>query len=137
MTSSKSYVLRSDEKVRLCKIDTEGAEVRVLSSVLPVLPRIDNLVVETSVGWWLRRYNITRDEGAELYASLLEQHGFTMARVSTARLIESGAQMRAYIKAFPKDGYWGQVDMWFARDASLLKRASPLMRARKSFFSFL
>ena len=41
--------------------------------IVAVLPQLDNLVVETSVGWWLRRYNVTRDEGAELYASLLEQ----------------------------------------------------------------
>ena len=45
----------------------------MLRSLLPVLPQLDNLVVETSVGWWLRRYNVTRQEGAELYASLLEQ----------------------------------------------------------------
>ena len=96
-----------------------------------------NQVVETSVGWWLRRYNVSRHEGAELYAALLERHGFPVARVSTGRLIETGAQMRAYILAFPRDGYWGQVDMWFARDAALLRRASPLMRARKSFFAFL
>eukprot|EP00964_Phaeocystis_antarctica_P019722 scaffold10883_cov74-Phaeocystis_antarctica.AAC.1 len=68
-------VLRgSSARVRLVKIDTEGAEVNVLRSLLPVLPQLDNLVVETSVGWWLRRYNVTRDEGAELYASLLEQN---------------------------------------------------------------
>lgn len=57
--------------------------------------------------------------------------------MSTGKLVETGTQMRAYIKAFPSDGYWGQVDMWFARDAALLRRASPLMRARKSFFNFL
>ena len=67
----------------------------------------------------------------------LEQHGFALARVSTGKLVETGTQMRAYIKAFPSDGYWGQVDMWFARDAALLRRASPLMRARKSYFDFL
>ena len=73
-TVSMEEVLRgSSARVRLVKIDTEGAEVNVLRSLLPVLPQLDNLVVETSVGWWLRRYNVTRDEGAELYASLLEQ----------------------------------------------------------------
>ena len=124
-------------RVRLVKIDTEGAEVVVLRSVLPVLARVDNLVVETSVGWWQRRYNVSRDEGAQLYASLLEVHGFPLARVSTGRLLESGEQVRSYIQNAPRDGYWGQVDIWFARDAALLRRASPLMRARKSFFSGL
>ena len=57
--------------------------------------------------------------------------------MSTGKLIEGGAQMRAYIHAFPSDGYWGQVDMWFSRDASLLRRAAPLIRARKSHFSYL
>ena len=45
----------------------------MLRSLLPVLGQLENLVVETSVGWWLRRYNVSRHEGAELYASLLEQ----------------------------------------------------------------
>ena len=49
------------------------AQVNVLRSLLPVLGQLENLVVETSVGWWLRRYNVSRHEGAELYASLLEQ----------------------------------------------------------------
>ena len=40
--------------------------------------------------------------------------------------------MRQYIASFPNDGYWGQVDMWFSRDASLLRRAAPPLRARKS-----
>ena len=53
----------------------------MLRSLLPVLPQLDNLVVETSVGWWLRRYNVTRDEGAELYASLLEKVMYRCSRV--------------------------------------------------------
>ena len=35
--------------------------------------RIDNLVVETSPGWWTEKFHQSRREGAELYASLLEQ----------------------------------------------------------------
>ena len=94
-TVSMEEALRgSSARVRLVKIDTEGAEVLVLRSLLPVLAQLDNLVVETSAGWWLRRYNVTRDEGAELYASLLEKHGFALARVSTHTHTHTHTHMR-------------------------------------------
>ena len=65
----------------------------MLRSLLPVLGQLENLVVETSVGWWLRRYNVSRHEGAELYASLLEQ-----VRVGVRVRARARARARARVR---------------------------------------
>lgn len=38
--------------VLLVKVDVEGAEIHVLQALQPMLSSIENLVVETSPGWW-------------------------------------------------------------------------------------
>ena len=114
----------SNARISLVKVDTEGAELSVLQSMLvPTLGRIDNIVVETSPGWWTERFNQSRAEGAVLYASLLSEHGFALAYTSGGRWIRSSRHMHAYIMGFGKSGYWSQEDIWLGRDAQLMVRA--------------
>ena len=69
-STTLEHVLEADEGVHitLIKIDVEGAELSVLHSLLPTLARVENIVVETSPGWWTSRYNQSRAAGAERLA---------------------------------------------------------------------
>ena len=56
--------------VLLAKVDVEGAELRVLESLLPLLRRklIANLIVELTPGWWPggeKRYGCTLEQSAK------------------------------------------------------------------------
>lgn len=131
-STTLEHVTQADEGVHitLIKIDVEGAELSVLHSLLPTLARVDNIVVETSPGWWSSRYNQSRVAGAELYASLMQTHGFASAYTSSGRWITSAPQMHSYIMRFGDDGYWSQEDVWLGRNASLMRRASEARRER-------
>jgi FkbM family methyltransferase len=122
-TTTLADVLTSGEHVSLVKVDTEGAELHVLRALLPDLRRIHNLVVETSPGWWTQRFNLSRAEGVELYASLFSEHGFARAYTSSGRWIESEREMRAFIHSFGPSGYWSQEDVWLGKNAALMARA--------------
>jgi hypothetical protein len=43
---------RQASSVLLAKIDTEGAELGVLAALEPLLPQVENLLVEIAPGWW-------------------------------------------------------------------------------------
>ena len=119
----------------MSQVDVEGAEVHVLRGLVSVMASIDNLVVETSPGWWSERHNVSRRDGAELYASLFEVHGFSLAQLacdksthaaphstlfwpqvhgfslavaSNGRWISSAEEMRAFVADFGDSGYWSQ-----------------------------
>merc|ERR1712187_66115 len=99
--------------------DVKGAEVGVLTALLPRLSLIDNLIVEISPGWWSRFHDLSptsetsqlrnRSYGASLFASLLrEEHGrhdvtsitapgFAAARTSTGRVIRTRQRMYEYL----------------------------------------
>ena len=131
-STTLEHVVQADEGVRiaLIKIDVEGAELSVIQSLLPTLARVENIVVETSPGWWTSRYNQSRAAGAELYASLLETHGFASAYTSSGIWITSARQMQRYIMSFGSSGYFSQEDVWLGRNASLMLRASEAQRER-------
>ena len=122
-TTTLEHAAGHDERITLVKVDTEGAEVSVLRGLLPTLSRIDNLVVETSPGWWTEKFHQSRREGAELYASLFSTHGFTAAYTSDAQWIIGAGQMRDRIMRFGPSGYWSQRDIWFGRDEAFMRRA--------------
>ena len=111
--------------ITLMKVDTEGAEGMTLRSLLPHVGDIDNLVVETTPWRWPPVSNMTRAEVADVYASLLAPQRFVRAYVRTAlgktRWIDDAEDLRAYIgKEMPGD-YWGMADLWFGRDAGLMR----------------
>ena len=119
----------------LAKVDVEGAELGVLETLMPLLPRIDNLLVETSPGWWAKfgamaERNRNRTLGARFFASLLEAEGggFAAARTSTGRVIRTPRRLFEYLMSFPKNGYWGQVDMWLTKDASFMRQSERRLR---------
>lgn len=109
-------------RLALVKIDTEGFEVSVLQSLLPLLASIDNLLVETSPGWWTNRHHLSRAAGAKLYASLMSAHGFARAVTSGGKVIRDATELQAYIEAFGADGYYGQEDVWLSRNVSLVRQ---------------
>ena len=37
--------------------------------------------------------------------------------------------MYDYLMGFPNNGYWGQVDIWFSKDAQRMRRAEKYLRA--------
>lgn len=126
-TEARRY-LREGERVLLAKVDVEGGELEVLRSLGPTLGGVENLIVETSPGWWRRGADPAarnRSAGAELYASLLTRGGggFVAALTSTGRLLLTPAQLQQYLMGFPqKDGC--------ARRAALrLRPAKPRARA--------
>ena len=95
----------------------------MLRGLVPTLGRIDNLVVETSPGWWTEKFHQSRLEGADLYASLFSTHGFTAAYTSDARWIVDADQMRDCIMRFGPSGYWSQQDIWIGRDEAMMRHA--------------
>ena len=111
--------------ITLIKIDTEGAEGMALRSLLPHLGDVDNLVVETTPWRWPPVSNMSRAEVADVYASLLRPHRFVLAYVRTAlgktRWIDDAEDMRAYIGEEMPGDYWGMADLWFGRDAGLMR----------------
>ena len=73
----------------------------------------------------------SRAAGAELYASLLESHGFASAYTSSGKWITSPRQMQRYIMSFGPSGYFSQEDVWLGRNASLIAlRASEAQLER-------
>ena len=98
-------------------------QVSVLRGLLPTLSRIDNLVVETSPGWWTEKFHQSRTEGADLYASLFSAHGFAAAYTSDGQWIIGASQMRDRIMRFGPSGYWSQQDIWIGRDEAMMRRA--------------
>ena len=122
-TTTLEHAVGHDERITLVKVDTEGAEVSVLRGLVPTLGRIDNLVVETSPGWWTEKFHQSRLEGADLYASLFSTHGFTAAYTSDARWIVDADQMRDCIMRFGPSGYWSQQDIWIGRDEAMMRHA--------------
>ena len=109
--------------MRISAAQVEGAEIHVLRSLLPTIRSIANLVVETSPGWWTERFNLTRNEGASLYASLFERHGFALGYTSSGRWVRSAHEMRSWIHSFSSCGYWSQEDIWIGRDLALMEAA--------------
>ena len=77
---------------------------------------------------------MNRTEGASLYGALLSVHGFQAVRTSSGKIFRTAEGLRAYIEAFPKNAYWGQVDIWVTKDAAELDRASPLIPARRAAY---
>jgi len=114
------------KRVALIKIDTEGAEGMVLRSLLPHLHRVDNLVVETTPWRWPLVSNMTRGAVADVYASLLRPGRFALAYASSpgapGEWISDPEAMRLYTGAVMPSHYWGQADLWFGRDAALMRR---------------
>jgi FkbM family methyltransferase len=121
------------KRIALIKIDTEGAEGMVLSSLMPYMDRIDNLVVETTPWRWPLVSNMTRVAVADVYASLLDQGRFAMAYIHSpiapARWIKTPKQMHRYIGTTMSLDFWGMVDIWFGRDALLMKDVYPFRSA--------
>ena len=106
--------------VLLVKVDVEGAEIHVLQALQPMLSSIENLVVETSPGWWTERHNLTREDGADLYKMLFEKHRFQLAYSSEGKWFSHAESMRRYIMQFGPSGYWSQHDIWFGRNADVM-----------------
>jgi hypothetical protein len=133
------------KRIALIKIDTAGAEGMVLSSLMPYMDRIDNLVVETTPWRWPLVSNMTRVAVADVYASLLDQGRFAMAYIHSpiaplhspiapihspiARWIKTPKQMHRYIGTTMSLDFWGMVDIWFGRDALLMKDVYPFRSA--------
>ena len=113
------------KRITLVKIDTEGAEGAVLRSLMKHIDRIDNLVVETSPWRWPLVSNMSREMVAELYASLLRPGRFALAHVSSpiapGEWIDTPETMRHYTGELMPSHYWGQADIWFGRDAALMR----------------
>ena len=94
------------EPIILCKVDTEGAELGVLTSLQPVLPRIANLLVEVAPGWWPLYANKTSRRG-EL-RSRGAVHGAHTADVAAALAVRaSGAAQLSSLLDTPGNGGWG------------------------------
>lgn len=109
-------------RILLIKIDVEGGEVNVLRALFDVMPVTDNLVIETSPGWWTERFKMNRSFGANLYASLFSRHGFELAYSSSGKWISNAQQMHEFIMSFGASGYWSQNDVWLGRDGKLMRR---------------
>jgi hypothetical protein len=56
-------MLPPPHRILLAKVDTEGAELSVMSALEPMLPRIANLLVELAPGWWSLYTNRTARAG--------------------------------------------------------------------------
>ena len=69
---------------------------------------------------------MTRAEVADVYASLLHRHRFVLAYASSpgapGEWISDPEAMRLYTGAVMPSHYWGQADLWFGRDAALMRR---------------
>ena len=85
------------------------------------------------------RHAAARQAGAAQLASLLTPeadggYGFEAALASTGVAMRTPAQLRALLLSSPENGYWGQADVWFARDVRRLEAARgallPPRRAR-------
>ena len=113
------------KRIALVKIDTEGAEGAVLQSLMKHLDHIDNLVVETTPWRWPLVSNMTRARVAGIYAALLRPGRFALAYVHSpiapAEWISDPEAMRAYTGARMPSHFWGMVDIWFGRDAGLMR----------------
>jgi len=113
------------KRITLVKIDTEGAEGAVLLSLMKHLDHIDNLVVETTPWRWPLVSNMTRARVANIYAALLRPGRFTLAYVHSpiapAEWISDPKTMHTYTGARMPLHFWGMVDIWFGRDAELMR----------------
>jgi len=110
------------QPISLVKVDVEGGELNVLRALLDIMPRIDNIIIETSPGWWTERHHLNRSFGADLYTSLFTTHGFKLAYSSSGQWITNARQMREFVISFGTSGYWDQQDVWIGRDGKLMQQ---------------
>jgi len=114
----------------LAKVDVEGAELKVLDALAPVIPNVQHLVVEVTPGLWPSHGHYSRGAGFAQIANLLSGRArFGAARTSTGCTFERDYELQRHLRA----RHWsrwgvvyreGQIDIWFARDAMLLQRAN-------------
>ena len=74
--------------------------------------------------------------GADQLSRLLVAHsdggwGFQAALTSTGRQFTSAEQLGPFLRKMGNNGYWNQVDVWFARDGETLTRSRLLMCLRQ------
>jgi len=105
--------------VRLCKVDVEGAELDVLSSLDASL--IQNLVVELSPGWWTRALNHTRQSGARLLAQFWTQGGFRRAQTAKGKVFSSAEEFAHFILTMRWRSYEDQQDVWMTKEPKLME----------------
>lgn len=114
-----SALVGAARHVRLAKIDTEGNELAVLASLLPLAieRRLDNVVVELSYGAWPRLGVARAHVRATLVAYIDAAHFVALPlRHGTLRPLASGAALAAWLdERAAEPGADGQVDVWLAR----------------------
>jgi hypothetical protein len=113
-------------------VDVEGAELGVVQALRPIMPRIHNMIIEVSPAWWNVTHPMDR-AGARLVGErqigslLSDAGGFRAARTSSGCTFTEAHQLEAYLhnkQGQPLYYTHGQMDLWLAKDASLLVWAS-------------
>tara|TARA_B100000795_G_scaffold134295_1_gene100302 strand:- start:66 stop:476 length:411 start_codon:yes stop_codon:yes gene_type:complete len=99
----------------------EGAELDVLESLSPMLSQIENLIIEVSPGWWQRSVNATRAEGVALLVATWNRGGYSAALTHAGVLLETVDALAEHVTRMVWRGLHSQQDVWFTRDAALLR----------------
>ena len=76
-TTTAEAALSASERasrIVLAKVDVEGAELHALRSLLSLMPKIDNIVIETSPGWWTERHNQARAQPSSFHTRNARTH---------------------------------------------------------------
>jgi hypothetical protein len=126
--------------ISFVKIDVEGAELVALASLRLVLRSVQHLVIELTPDLW-RKFGSNLSHGIPIVANLLGKGGFGAARTSTGCSFHRPQDLYRYLQRDCRGTRWtgscgwgsrifyreGQIDIWFARDPALFKRANPLI----------
>ena len=107
----------SPRHVLLAKVDTEGAELGVLAALEPLLPRIENLLIEIAPGWWPLYANKSKGRSAlrggegrpgGRAGRISDSHAPRTAEAAAAfRLRFDGSSQLARLLMGVADGGWG------------------------------
>lgn len=90
-TTTAEAALSASERasrIVLAKVDVEGAELHALRSLLSMMPKIDNIVIETSPGWWTERHNQARAQPSSLFIRAMLVNTSDATRVTRCILAE-------------------------------------------------
>ena len=123
-------LLAGYRSIALVKVDVEGAELKVLDALFPVLSSIQHLIVEVTPSIWHKSGVTGQKDGFVRIAALLSGKArFGAARTSTGCTFERASQLQQHLsrRTWSHNVFLyreAQIDIWFARDAALLHQAS-------------
>jgi len=106
----------------LAKVDTEGAEYRVLLAMMPFVERnmVENIIFEITPMWWTPIHGLEDRQGViDQFVSLVRDHGFSCRPLEIFPWAANDFYTKENVTGLAKRiDSAVQVDFWFCKEKS-------------------